>query len=147
MKMEQLKHRFVEHLPNTLQPGVLFISMEFGTAAHSCCCGCGLEVITPFTPTDWKLVFDGETISLSPSIGNWNQPCRSHYIIRRNCIVWAGLWTEEQILAEEKRNRKAKQKHYNAWQESGDKSIEAPIISPTRQRSLWQKVVNWFSGR
>jgi Family of unknown function (DUF6527) len=33
-----------------------------------CCCGCGEKVVTPLRPTDWKLIFDGKTISLDPSL-------------------------------------------------------------------------------
>ena len=65
----RLEHRFVEHIPEHLEPGVLYVSMKYATAAHSCCCGCGEEVVTPFTPTDWQMIFDGETVSLRPSVG------------------------------------------------------------------------------
>ncbi|WP_310793974.1 DUF6527 family protein [Paraburkholderia sp. BL23I1N1] len=56
--------------------------MEYGTISHSCCCGCGNEVVTPLTPTDWSLTFDGEHISLWPSVGSWNLPCQSHYVVK-----------------------------------------------------------------
>ena len=32
---------------------------------------------------------DNGTVSLRPSIGNWQLPCRSHYFIVRNRVVWA----------------------------------------------------------
>ena len=32
------------------------------------------EVVTPFTPTEWRMTFDGETLSRWPSIGNRNYP-------------------------------------------------------------------------
>ena len=35
-------------------------------------------------------MFDGRTISLNPSIGNWSYPCRSHYWIKGNRVVWDG---------------------------------------------------------
>ena len=41
-------------------------------------------MVTPLKPTDWKLTFDGKTITLYPSIRNWNFACRSHYWIRNN---------------------------------------------------------------
>ena len=89
LRHTRLEHRFVHYIPEQLEPGVIYISMDYATAAHSCCCGCGEQVITPFTPTDWKLTFDGDTVSLWPSIGNWNFRCRSHYIIRNSRIVVA----------------------------------------------------------
>ncbi|MGW7824118.1 DUF6527 family protein [Streptomyces puniciscabiei] len=89
MSSTRLSHTFADHFPDRLQPGVLYVSIPFATAAHLCCCGCGNEVVTPLSPTDWKLTFDGKTISLHPSIGNWNFPCHSHYWIQHNQIRWA----------------------------------------------------------
>jgi hypothetical protein len=66
------QHEFVESFPETLEQRVLYISMPYSTATHQCACGCGNEVVTPFSPTDWQLHFDGVSISLTPSIGNWN---------------------------------------------------------------------------
>ena len=77
LKHGSLEHRFVEDLPDDVRPGVLYVSMEYGTAAHRCCCGCGEEVVTPFTPTGWKMTYDGETVSLKPSVGNWTLDGRS----------------------------------------------------------------------
>jgi hypothetical protein len=107
-----LEHRFVKHIPEIIEPGVLYVSMEYGTAAHSCCCGCGMEVVTPFTPTDWKMTFDGETISLWPSIGNWNLPCRSHYVIDRSRVLGQMPWSEGQVEAERRRDHAAKHRYY-----------------------------------
>ncbi len=43
------------------------------------------------------MTFDGETVSVTPSVGNWALPCRSHYIIHQGRIQWAGDWTDERI--------------------------------------------------
>ena len=85
-----LEHRFVKYIPETLEDGVLYISVEFATSSHACCCGCENEVVTPLDPAGWTLSFDGVTVSLSPSIGNWQLSCRSHYWICRNHVQWAG---------------------------------------------------------
>lgn len=114
MRHRHLEHRFVQHIPDVLEPGVLYISMEYGTAAHNCCCGCGEEVVTPFTPTDWNMTFDGETISLNPSIGNWTLACRSHYVIKRGHVIEAGPWTDEQVAAERHRDRAAKSLYFRS---------------------------------
>ena len=84
-----LEHRFVQYIPEALDEGVLYISVEFATASHACCCGCGNEVVTPIDPVGWTLSFDGVTVSLSPSIGNWQLSCQSHYWICRNRVRWA----------------------------------------------------------
>lgn len=97
MKLKLLRHKFVQYVPSEIQSGVLYVSIEYGTAVHQCCCGCGQRVVTPLTPTDWSLIFDGESVSLEPSIGNWNFPCRSHYFIRKNRVVWAPSMTDREI--------------------------------------------------
>lgn len=112
MRHTYLEHQFVEQLPEHLREGVLYISIKYAIAAHLCGCGCGKEVVTPFTPTDWKMTYDGETISLSPSIGNWNFPCRSHYFIRRGRIVEAESWADEQVEAGRRHDKIAKANYY-----------------------------------
>lgn len=88
---------FVDLIPDRLEDGVLYISIGYGTAAHACCCGCGREVTTPLTRADWRLIFDGESVSLQPSIGNWSFPCQSHYFITMNRIRWVEAWSPERI--------------------------------------------------
>ena len=94
-----LKHEFVEYIPDKLKDGTVYVSLAFATAAHKCCCGCGSEVITPLSPTDWKLIFDGESISLYPSIGNWDFACRSHYWIECSRVKWASQLSQDRINA------------------------------------------------
>lgn len=111
---ERLQHRFVHYIPSQLEPGVLYISMEYATAAHSCCCGCGEEVVTPFTPTDWKMTFDGDTVSLWPSVGSWTLACRSHYIIESGRVLAAPPWSDRQIAFGRMQDKAAKAQHYGA---------------------------------
>ena len=92
-----LKHEFVEFIPDELEQGTIYISIRFATASHLCICGCGNKVVTPIRPTDWILIFDGKTVSLDPSIGNWSFPCQSHYWIRNNRVKWAPKWSRKQI--------------------------------------------------
>ncbi len=94
-----LRHEFVEIIPDLLRDGVVYVSVLYATAVHKCCCGCGGEVVTPISRTDWQLTFDGESISLHPSIGNWSFACQSHYWIRRNEVRWAPRWSQERIAA------------------------------------------------
>ena len=61
------QHLFVKHVPERLKEGILYVSMEYATVVHSCLCGCGNEVVTPLSPTDWQLGFDGASVSLRPS--------------------------------------------------------------------------------
>lgn len=116
MRHRTLTPRFVQAIPRALEAGVLYVSMEYGTVVHSCCCGCGLEIVTPLTPTDWHLSFDGEAVSLWPSVGNWSLPCKSHYVIRRNQVIESGVWHQERIDAEQRRDKVAKAKFYGSPQ-------------------------------
>lgn len=129
MRHLTLEHRFVRNVPRELEPGVLYISMEYATAVHSCCCGCGERVVTPFTPTDWSMEFDGESVSLSPSVGNWNQACQSHYVIERNQVIAAGPWSRARVEAERLRDKRAKAAYYAA-EPSNRKGDATP--APTR---------------
>jgi len=61
-------------------------------------------VVTPLTPVDWQLKVEGKTVSLYPSIGNWNYACQSHYWIRRNAIVWAAQMSKQQIERVQRRD-------------------------------------------
>lgn len=108
----KLSHKFVKNIPDTIENGVVYVSVDYSTAIHKCCCGCGNEVVTPLSPTDWKLSFDGETISLYPSIGNWSLPCQSHYWITDNEVEWAPKWTKRQIERGRIEEEQDKEKYY-----------------------------------
>lgn len=77
-----------------------------------CCCGCGSEITTPLSPTGWRLIFDGRTVSLEPSVGNWSYPCRAHYWIRRGRVEWAPRWSDEEIAEGRNMARRAKEAYY-----------------------------------
>lgn len=98
-----LEHRFIEEIPEFKEEGILYVSIEHCVAIHKCICGCGNDVVTPIDPSAWKLTFNGETISLSPSIGNWNFKCKSHYWISENRIKMASPWIEKK--AEKEKNK------------------------------------------
>lgn len=111
----KLQHKFVEFIPEQLEDGTLYISLTYCTAIHKCVCGCNNEVVTPFSPTDWKMTFDGKTISLAPSIGNWNFNCKSHYWIRNSEIIFARKWTDEEIKVGYEKPKKKKKKSFSKW--------------------------------
>jgi len=106
---EQFNYEFLESIPEHLQERVLYISTTYATVVHLCACGCRREVVTPLSPTDWELTFHGDTVSLSPSVGNWNLSCRSHYWIRRGRVRWAGWMSPEEIAIGRAQSRRRKQ--------------------------------------
>ncbi len=139
-RVELLVHEFVEYVPDEIVDGVLYVSIQYATVVHRCCCGCGKEVVTPLTPTDWRLTFDGETVSLYPSIGNWNFSCQSHYWIRRNRVSWAERWSSERITAGRMRDRALKLEQY-----ADIYPAESPAaVTTPSSKSSWQRVAGWL---
>lgn len=154
MRHRTLEHRFVRNVPRELEPGVMYVSMEYATAVHSCCCGCGERVVTPFTPTDWNMTFNGESISLNPSVGNWNQKCRSHYVIRQGRVLEAGPWSNAQVEAERRRDKRAKASHYGGNGEMRSAVQQLTVLAPepevadqergSRPQSFWSRLKTWL---
>lgn len=151
MKQEiVLKHEFVEFIPDELKEGTLYVSIRFATATHLCCCGCGSKVVTPLRPTDWKLIFDGKTVSLDPSIGNWSFACRSHYWIVRNRVKWARKWSEEEIRAGRTYDALAKEEYFGT-----EKTPAAQVTSAGSRgsesgkpkESIWRRLKRRFLGK
>ena len=110
--MKTIQHKFVEFIPDVIEEGVLYISIPYCTAIHKCVCGCGNEVVTPLSPTDWELIFNGKTVSLDPSIGNWSFECQSHYFITRNKIRYARRWKDWEIKEGRKEDSENKEKYF-----------------------------------
>jgi hypothetical protein len=135
-----LKHEFIEFIPDELEQGTIYVSIRFATASHLCVCGCGNKVVTPIRPTDWKLIFDGKTISLDPSIGNWSMPCQSHYWIRNNRVRWAPQWSQKQIERGRTRDQWAKEKYFSSTESASDAETQDEACKPE------SKPPNKFSG-
>jgi hypothetical protein len=110
---EVLKHQFVEFIPEQLEEGTLYVSLRFGTASHLCCCGCGSKVVTPIQPAAWWMIFDGKTVTLDPSIGNWSFSCQSHYWIRRSKVIWAPKWSKGKIETARAYDKEARDKYFS----------------------------------
>lgn len=132
-------HRFIEFVPDNIQEGVLYISMEYCSAIHLCVCGCGNKVVTPFSPTDWKLTFDGKSISLHPSIGNWNFDCQSHYWITRGIIYMASSWSTDQISKRRQADMEVKKEYYKSA------SDEIHTCKGKSKRSLWDRILQFLN--
>lgn len=138
--MTKMNHEFVQFIPKQLQPETLYVSIEYCTASHLCVCGCGNKVVTPISPTDWQIAFDGESISLYPSIGNWNFECKSHYWITNGKVKKARQWSEEEIAAGREMDLKNKIRYYQKDTEP------AGVTEATRQDScsFWSKFKSRF---
>jgi uncharacterized protein DUF6527 len=112
MRQTHFSYQIVEFIPERLEEGVLYVSQRYRIVVHKCACGCGEEVVTPLSPTDWSIQMTGGTATLHPSIGNWSFVCRSHYFIRRGRVVWAGQLSRRQIERGRAFDRKARQQYF-----------------------------------
>lgn len=86
-------------IPAELSIGKIYVNLGRTRAHHLCACGCGERVLTPLNRHEWQLTGTDLNPSLTPSVGNWNLKCQSHYWIRKGKIAWAPRWTPEEIAA------------------------------------------------
>ena len=135
-----MRHEFVEHIPEQIEEGVLYVSLAFDLAVHRCFCGCGNEVVTPFSPAEWSLTYDGKSVSLYPSIGNWSFPCKSHYFIRRGEIAWARKWSDKEIAAVRETDYAARAELYDGV------PLQLKVLpAESYRRTLWSRIKSWLS--
>lgn len=110
----QILPEFVEEIPEELSEGYLYLCLPYNAVIHKCACGCG-EIIS--TPLDrkygWTMQYDGESVTLSPSIGNGSYECHSHYFIRENNIVWLEKMGE--VTVEQRSKKKFRLKKFFGW--------------------------------
>lgn len=88
MKVEEFEVKSVERIPHDLEEGILYVCFDCKVAVHLCACGCGEKTVTPLGENGWALLYTDTGVSLRPSIGNFSIPCKSHYFISDNKVVW-----------------------------------------------------------
>jgi hypothetical protein len=129
----RFQHIFITTIPDILESNKLYISIPFNTVLHKCACGCGEEVSTPLSPSDWEISYNGESVTLEPSIGNWTYRCRSHYLIRNNQVVWASNWSQKQINESREFREQIRQNEH-----SNSAKKETPPEQVPKQKGLKQ---------
>ena len=131
-KLAKFKLERVHFMPSELKQGVLYFTEEFSTAAHLCACGCGSKIRTPIGPTEWLIEDSVEGPTVRPSIGNWQRPCKSHYLITRGQVVWSNEWSPEQIEAGRRHEEQRR---------------EAYFSSKKPKSNLFKRFIRWFTNR
>lgn len=139
MRQSKFTPEFIESIPETLEDGKIYVSIRYRTSSHLCACGCRNKVVTPLKPAKWKICFDGDTISLFPSIGNWQFPCKAHYWIDKNNVRWSKPWTSAEILEGRQRDAEELHDYYLEKNLSSVEKVEA-AKEDFRARSLLKKV-------
>lgn len=148
MAVNAMTHEFVEAIPAYLQEGILYVSLRYATAVHKCACGCGTKVVTPISSATWQIIFDGDAVSLVPSVGNWALPCRSHYWIRGGRILWAEPWTADEVAAGLVRDAQDVESYFNQRQHHEERledQRDAVRPSDQKDRHWWHKFWRWLT--
>lgn len=104
MELKEFEIRIVGRVPESLKFGVLYVCLECNVVVHLCACGCKEKVVLPIDPDFWSVKYDGEHVSLFPSVGNFQFSCQSHYWIKKNRVVWV----EENVLEDAQPIKKKK---------------------------------------
>lgn len=150
---DRFRHEFVDMVPDTLNEGVLYVSLLYLTIAHLCACGCGSEVHLAISPVDWSFSFDGQALSLSPSVGNWSLPCRSHYWIIDGLVGRSSGWSQKRIALARRHDDVIRRRHYEIEQNpipsTTTGKMPAALRGPSYRetggsiRRLRQRLVTW----
>lgn len=78
---------FVTTIPETKEPGKLYVSKEHGISIHLCPCGCGGQSVLSFKPmweNGWDYSEADGKVTFRPSV--LNRFCGTHYYITNNKI-------------------------------------------------------------
>ena len=134
-KLDEVTPDFVDEIPNVPEHGKLYLSCRYRAAVHLCACGCGAKISTPLHPTGWRLSYDGETVSLSPSVGNWSEKCKSHYVIRDSRIIWADRLPRDKILRIREQRQRELEDYYGV-----ERKPTAPPAS--HAKGFWARLLD-----
>ena len=137
-RLNEISPEFRHEIPtvNELEFGKLYLSLHYKAAIHLCACGCGAKISTPLHPTGWRVSYDGKTVSLYPSVGNWAEECESHYIIRNSRVIWAEKFTRDRIKNVREKRAQDLQEYYDA-----ERLLER---TPDQPIPFWKKVLGIF---
>jgi len=81
---------------NDMKHGILYLKHnedDTYESFHLCPCGCGEPVYLQYGGKGWNITLsingrELKSVTISPSVGCFDFPCKSHYFIRENKIIW-----------------------------------------------------------
>ena len=96
MKLLEYKTKFVATPPkhSELEDGVLYVLPHCNCAIHKCMCGCKDVVVLAIDenngkePYFWGWTYTDGNVSITPSVGNFQFPCKSHYFLQHGKVKW-----------------------------------------------------------
>lgn len=87
------RYQLVDRMPKEMREGVVYHTEEFGLAGLLCACGCGHRV-TLLVPDSHEVSSEGGYVTIRPSVGVLDAPCKSHYVISAGNIQWLPPFTD-----------------------------------------------------
>jgi hypothetical protein len=139
-RQTHLSPEFIELAPPKLTEGVLYVSMVHSCVIHQCCCGCGEKVVTPLSPGEWQLSYDGKAVTLYPSIGNSRFPCGSHYWIRSGKVVWAPKLSAAETETARLLDRAARDAHFSSRSVTPAPAPQAAVAVTENKPGFWRRL-------
>jgi hypothetical protein len=134
-RINRVTPEFVTYVPDELEAGRVYVSIQYRVAVHPCCCGCGERVVTPLSPAQWAVAYDGENVSLNPSIAGGR--CNSHYVIARGRVRWLPPLTKRQRRLAAERDQAALNRDFEAGPTMDPGAAPAQTKPPP---SRWRRV-------
>lgn len=138
------KHEFVDVVPDEIEEGVLYVSVKYKSVSHLCMCGCGEKVAFRLAPERFGIKFDGKAVSLSPSVGNSNFACRSHYWLEHGEVVWLPPLNDRQIERARRNAHRVTSGPSRRSTEFEDEYATDEVEEPTPSSSVWDRVRGVF---
>lgn len=98
-RIDEIKPVLVMELPksvNDMKHGILYLKHnedDTYESFHLCPCGCGEPVYLQYGGKGWNITLsingrELKSVTISPSVGCFDFPCKSHYFIHENKIIW-----------------------------------------------------------
>lgn len=89
------RYQLVDRIPTQVRESVVYHTQEFELAGMLCACGCGHR-ITLLVPDSHQVWDEGGYATIQPSVGVFDAPCKSHYVISAGDVQWLPTFTGAQ---------------------------------------------------
>ncbi|MER9102653.1 DUF6527 family protein [Mesorhizobium sp. M0848] len=89
------RYQLVDRIPTDMRESVVYHTEEFELAGLLCACGCGHR-ITLLVPDSHQVWGEGGFATIRPSVGVFDAPCKSHYVISAGDVQWLPAFTGAQ---------------------------------------------------
>lgn len=137
-RISHLEPKFVELMPKVFESGILYISTTYLLMLHLCACGCGEKVVLPIHPMQWHFTYNGDDVTVHPSIGNIGTTCNSHYWVINGDVEWS----TDISAAEAARRRIRDQQEVSRYNDKPTLNNQSQHLS---KKSLWERVMNFIN--